>query len=182
MIRSRVQKKTELHKLVVARSDIAQAQRTCQIILEKVTGFGDSLYPPLFHAAVVAYGRPFVDNKSTGVLSRHWSQFPDGKLAETRKKLLQTRHELVAHSDSETRAVYIIPPTEDVPGLPNDRKSVSIRISSYYYPAQQFADAFELCSDLINRLSGRIDELLTELYDSHDLPEKAFRLDFSDGL
>jgi hypothetical protein len=178
----RSKQKKELYKLVVARSDIFQAQRTCQIILEKVTGFGDSLYAPLFYASVISYARPFVDNKSTGVLSRHWSDFSDARLSKTHKTLLKTRHELVAHSDSETRVVHVIPTEANEPGMSKPRNHISVKISSYYYKPQSFADAYDTCNDLIGRLSDRIDELIATLYKDQQMPSASFKLDFTDGL
>ena len=179
----RSKQKKELYKLIVARSDIFQAQRTCQLVLEKVTGFGDAFYAPLFYASVISYARPFVDNKSTGVLSRHWSDFSDSRLSHTHKTLLRTRHELVAHSDSDTRVVHVIPPQANEPGMPPaPRQHTSFKISSYYYKPQSFVDAFDTCNDLINRLSDRIDLLTSALYDGQQLPSASFKLDFADEL
>ncbi|WP_369936421.1 hypothetical protein [Xanthomonas tesorieronis] len=152
------------------------------MILEKVTGFSDSFYAPLFHAAVISYGRPFVDNKSTGVLSRHWSDFTDARLSKTHKTLLKTRHELVAHSDSQTRIVHVIPTSADEPGMSKPRDHVSVKISSYYYKPQLFADGYDTCNYLVGRLSDRIDTLISELYDGLYLPSQSFKLDFTDGL
>ncbi len=178
----RSKQKKELYKLAVARSDITGAQKTCRVILERVSGLGDELYPPLFHAAVVSYGRPFVDNKSTGPLSRHWGDFSDARLRQTHTKLIQTRHELVAHSDSTVRALDIVPPGVKVaPGLPPSQH-VGLKIASYYYPQQMFIDTFDTCADLIGRLNSRIDELLSILYDQVDLPDKLIPLTFDDGL
>lgn len=179
---TRPRQKKELYKLAVARSDIASAQKTCRVILERVSGLGDELYAPLFYAAVVSYGRPFVDNKSTGPLSRHWSDFSDARLRQTHAKLIKTRHELVAHSDSVVRAAEIIPRGVQVaPALPPS-KHVGLRIASYYYPQSMFIDTFDTCADIIGRLNDRIDLLLAALYDEKVLPDKPFPLTFDDGL
>jgi hypothetical protein len=183
MLPTRSKQKKELYKLIVARSDIFQAQRTCRLVLEKVTGFHDAFYAPLFYATVISYARPFVDNKSTGVLSRHWSDFSDGRLSNTHKTLLKTRHELVAHSDSDTRVVHVIPTSANEHGMsPSPREHISFKISSYYYKPQSFVDAFDACNDLIDRLTARIDLLTSELYNGQQIPVDSFRLDFTDGL
>ena len=152
------------------------------MILEKVSGFGDELYLPLFHAVVIAYARPYVDNKTTGVLSRHWTRFSDPELQEVHNDLIKTRHELVAHSDSNARSIKIVPPgyraVESIPAS----EHVGLRISSYYLPGKRFVDAFNACGDLLNRLNPRIEELLAELYDGQQLPSEPFALDFTDGL
>jgi len=179
---SRSKQKKELHKLAVARSDVFSAQKTCRLILERVSGLADELYAPLFYAAVVSYGRPFVDNKSTGALSRHWSDFSDHRLRATHNKLLKTRHELVAHSDSSVRAIHIIPPgSRMAPELPPSA-DISLRIESYYYPQQMFIDTFDTCANLIGRLNGRIDVLLESLYGDRAMPTGPFPLTFDDGL
>ena len=99
------------------------------------------------------------------------------------KTLLKTRHELVAHSDSDTRIVHVIPPDANDPGLPAPpRQHTSFKISSYYYKPQSFVDAFDTCNDLIGRLTDRIDSLATALYDGQQMPSASFKLDFADGL
>lgn len=179
---TRARAKKELFKLVVARSDFLISRKTCKIILERVSGFEDELYAPLFHAAVVAYGRPFVDNKTTGVLSRHWTRFSDPHLQKTHDDLLKTRHELVAHSDSSVRSIKIVPPgyrpNESLPAS----EYVGLTVSSYYYPPQRFVDTFNTCGNLIARLNRRIDELLADLYSDQELPAEPFPLNFDDGL
>ena len=179
---SRSKRKKELNKLAVARSDISNAQKTCRVILERVSGLGDELYAPLFYAAVVSYGRPFVDNKSTGPLSRHWGEFPSTRLRQTHAKLIKTRHELVAHSDVNVRAAEIIP--RGVPAAPTLPPSeyVGLRIASYYYPQSMFIDAFDTCANIIGRLNSRIDTLLSALYDGQEIPDRPFPLTFDDGL
>jgi hypothetical protein len=180
--RTRSDLKKELHKLVVARSDFLVCRKTCKLVLEKVSGFGDELYLPLFHAAVIAYARPYVDNKTTGVLSRHWTRFANPELQQTHDDLLKTRHELVAHSDSKARSIKIVPPGyRAVESLPAS-EHVGLTISSYYLPGKRFVDAYNTCGDLLNRLNPRIDELLSALYDDQQLPPEPFPLDFSDGL
>ena len=179
---SRSKQKKELYKIAVARTDIFSAQKTCRVIIERIDSLEDELYAPLFHAAVIAYGRPFVDNKSTGVLSRHWSNFSDSRLQWTHNQLIKTRHEIVAHSDSNARAVHIIPPSARPKfGLPASN-SVSLKIDSYYYPKQAFSDAFDTCADLMGRFNSRIEELLTTLYGNVDLQNELIPLTFDEGL
>ena len=179
---TRSTQKKELYKLAVARSDVFSAQRTCKLILERVSGLSDQLYAPLFHAAVVAYGRPFVDNKSTGVLSRHWSDFKDQRLRETHAMLLRARHEVVAHSDSAARSMKIVPPGVKPNAAMPASKHVGFYIESYYYGQKIFVDTCDTCSDLIYRLNVRLDELVTELYEGKKLPEAMFPLTFDDRL
>lgn len=179
---SRSKQKKELYKLAAARSDFMSARKSCKIILERVSGLGDELYAPLFHAAIMAYARPFVDNKSTGVLSRHWSEFTDERFRKTHKDLIKTRHEIVAHTDSSVRSIMIIPPGyKPVAGLPAS-EHLGLIINSYYYPRQRFIDCFDTCSNLIGRLNHRLDELLSQLYEHQELPLEPFPLVFDDGL
>lgn len=122
---SRRKKKLELYKLVVARSDISICWRTCELVLERVSGHEDPLFQPLFYAAVISYGRPFEGNKTTGPLSRHWSDYREPRLREMHRRLMETRHGLVAHSDVDVRTMMIHPPGTLLPRASKPTKSVS---------------------------------------------------------
>lgn len=179
---SRGQKKLELYKLSVARSDIAIAQRTCTLVLDTVTSLSHELYQPLFHSTVIAYGRPFEGNKTTGGLPSRWSNFKEVRLREIHKKLMKTRHGLVAHSGLDVRTVDVLPSGHVPSSGMAPMSGVSLKIASYYFPQVMFVDTFDACGDLIPRLTQRINELLEELYESQGLPETPTRLDFSDGV
>ena len=179
---SRRKKKLELYKLVVARSDISICWRTCELVLERVSGHEDPLFQPLFYAAVISYGRPFEGNKTTGPLSRHWSDYREPRLREMHRRLMETRHGLVAHSDVDVRTMMIHPPGTLLPRASKPTKSVSIELAGYFFPRVMFVDTRDACLDLFNRLNERIDVLLDELYESQGLPVVSTNLTFDDGL
>lgn len=145
-----------------------------------VTGLGHELYTPLFNAAVVAYARPFSGNKGTGTLSRHWSEFADQRLRVAHKKLIVTRNQLVAHSDSTVRSVTLVPPGVSFGGKVSD--SVAFRINGYGYGWPVFVDMQDTCSFQIVRMDARIDELLALLYSDAQLPPHEFPLTLDDAL
>ena len=179
---SRSKQKKELYKLLIARSDVFSAHKTCTLLLNRVKGLGDELYAPLFHAAVISYGRPFVDNKSTGVLSKHWGEFQDSRLKNAHARIIKTRHELVAHSDLLARPIDIIPAGAVVADQLEPSAKLGIKITSYYYPRSHFIDMHDTCVDLISRLTERTDLLLSGLYDNLELPSTPFRLVFDEGV
>jgi hypothetical protein len=172
--------KLELHKIVVARSDILSAQQACRLILERVTGLKHELLAPLSQAAVVAYGRPFSGNKGTGTLSRHWSDFPDARLRAVHRKLMDVRNELVAHSDSSVRNVVMVPP--GVQFIGQTSVHMAFRVNAFVLGRPIYVDMDDLCTHQIRRMDERIDELTAQLYHGVPLPPYEFPLTLDDRL
>ena len=100
---SRLQRKKELYKLLIARSDITASLNACKSMLDRVDGMGHELYYPLYSAIVVCYSRPFTNNKPHGALSRKWYTFENALNKKTHGELLKARHELIAHSDMSVK-------------------------------------------------------------------------------
>ena len=176
-------RKRELHKLVVARSDVNAARHACEVLLTRIKDLGDDLYMPLLYAAAISYGRPFSDNRPIGPLPGRWRRFDDPRLQKTHDDLLETRNKLVAHSDPAERTVDIYPPGAPLgkTGLVSGGVSVSIRLGGVFTIAR-FQDVYDTCMDLGGRLNDEVQALLQELYGNRELPKTDFPLTFDDGL
>ena len=182
---SRLQRKKELYKLVVARSDITASLNACKVMLEKVHGMGHELYYPLYSAIVVCYSRPFTNNKPYGSLAKKWYTFEDLLHKKTHKELLKARHELIAHSDMTVKEAMIVPPNVEI-GIKSKKPIVSnyiiVQTTLYYYPRSLFENSKSLCLFQRSRISVEIDNLLEELYEGMDLPNAPFKIRMDNGL
>lgn len=181
----RSQRKKELYKLLIARSDITASLEACKLMLEKVDEIGNKLYYPLYAAIVVCYARPFTENRPYGSLSKRWRKFDSGPMKRTHNKLIQARHQLIAHSDMTTREAMIVPPNV-VMGSKDGKNLTSPEIgvltSMYYFPIDFFKDVYKTTHDLGSRLNTEIDKVVEELYGGMELPNAAFKIRIDEGL
>jgi hypothetical protein len=178
-------RKRDLYRLVVARSDVTAAYYGCELLLERVRGFRDSLYYPLFASVVVCYARPFTRNRPFGPLPQKWARFPDPTLQNAHRKMIKARNELIAHSDTSVRKARIIPPgylaaTHD--GKDFRSEEVGVQVESYYIEIPFFRTALKTASDLGRRLESEIDLMIRELYGGMELPSRPFELRVDEGL
>lgn len=182
---SRLQRKKELYKLLIARSDITASLNACKMMIEVVDGMGHDLYFPLYSAIVVCYSRPFTNNKPHGSLPEKWYSFENKILDNAHKELLRARHELIAHSDMTVKMAMIVPP-----GVEVGRKSknpivsnhIAVQTSLYAYRKLFFEEAYSLCQFQGSRISDEIDILLEELYAGMELPHAPFKIKIDNGL
>jgi hypothetical protein len=182
MQNSRSDKKKELYKLAVARSDITSAMDTCGLMINNVGHLGHDLYEPLFHAIIIAYARPFTRNKPLGPLSKEWPNFSNPDFQETHDELIKARHQFIAHSDEEVRRVEIFPHGSPIQETGLKSGNVGIGVRTIAFPLPRFEHIRALCYDLGYRLNSRIEDLLAELYNGQTLPNKSFQLTFDDDL
>lgn len=182
---SREQQKTDLYRLIVARSDIGAAQSACELFIEMVDDVNHDLYYPLFTSIVVCYARPFTNNKPYGALPGKWENFEDGKMKSTHDALIKARHELIAHSDMAARKAKIVPP-KVVIGYMNERELKSSRIgtqtSFYFFTIPMIKDIPRLTTDIGRRLNAEIEHKLEEIYGDMELPQAKFALRLDNGL
>jgi hypothetical protein len=182
---TRAQQKKDLHKLLIARSDIHAAHSACNLFLKTVKSLSDELYNPLFTAIVVCYARPFTDNKPYGALPKKWSQFEDPKHRELHDDLIKARRELVAHSDVSARKAKITPPGVVVGMLDGKEfRSAKIGVETTYYlfTIPRILDIPPLTAYLGQQLGDEIERVLDELYDGMELPNATFPLRMDNGL
>ena len=179
---TRAHRKRDLHRLVVARSDITAALNACRLLIAEVKAVGDDLYRPLLDAIVVSYSRPFTANKPLGSLPAKWSKFSDPRHQHVHDQILKMRHKFVAHSDPYERSVYIVPPYVPIPGAGTHFVDVGVAVRTTAFEVGHFPDIERTCLDLGSRLNAAVDPLLKELYGSRVLPGAQFQLTIDDGL
>jgi len=174
------QKKKELYKLAVARSDVTAALDTCNLLLPRVKSLKDALYFPLLNAIIVCYARPFTQNKPFGPLSKKWQRFSSKRFQETHEVLLTLRDKTIAHSDLKIRKVFVHPS-----GVPLARTGIvtqglGIAVSNQALPLERIQEVRDLCYDLGYRLNIEAEKMLKSLFGSKHLPPESFELTFDD--
>jgi hypothetical protein len=102
------QTKAQLAQLVRARFDI----KCADAMAIELEALHDDISPRawgLLAGMAVSYGRPFTRSTLFGTIPRRWRTFPGRPdLAEIHKRLLEKRHQLLAHNDeTEHRATVI---------------------------------------------------------------------------
>ncbi|MCU1089834.1 hypothetical protein JAK45_19435 [Stenotrophomonas maltophilia] len=180
---SRRQQKLRLYKLGLARSDFAASRRACELMNVHVRGHDHPLYFHLFSSAVVAYAKPFVDNKSFGSLPNEWRKFEHGWMAQVHSDAIRARHEVIAHNDASVRKMWLLPPGSVPEGIKAaGANGLSLKIEGYYVSGGFFASLFHLCDYQIHRLNGAVDEQLCSLYEGRAIPSDELLLNFDDDL
>lgn len=181
----RSQQKKDLYKLLLARSDVSASLQGCKLLLEKVTQVGDDLYYPLYSSIVVCYARPFTNNEPYGALPNKWAKFDNSVFKDTHDKLIQARHELIAHSDMNVRKAYVVPPgcligIHKLKELRSD--NIGCQVGLYYFPVGFFTKVWDTATDLSCRITKEINRLTDMLYCNMELPLRAFEIRIDDGL
>lgn len=182
---ARSYKKKELSRLLIARSDITAALRSCDLILANVKGIEDETLYPLTAAVVVCYSRPFTVNKPYGCLPAKWTKFADPRFKKAHEKIMEARNTLFAHSDMEARRPQIVPPNSSLKiGGVGDLKSpfISTQVRYALFQIGFFVILKETILDLGRRMQVEIDGLIADLYSGMDLPNAPFHIRIDEGL
>lgn len=178
-------RKKELYKLLIARSDIGAAISATKLMLTTITDMGDDLYYPLLTSIVICYARPFTNNEPYGAIPSRYQRFNNHKLLEIHKKLLSTRHELIAHSDMRIRRAMIVPEGVKIgehQGKAINSANIGTQTSTHFFAIPFFEEVHDTAMLLYGRLNEDIDYLVKELYGDMELPTVAFNLRIDDGL
>jgi len=181
-LQSRADRKKQLYKLIVALKDIVDARHACSLLGKQVNSTASDLYYPLLSSVVLSYSKPFVENKGLGPLSGGWRKFKQRKLQETHDRLLEFRHENIAHNDLSTAQVQIIPPGAKLAGQQTSALGVSWAVSRHVLDPQTFQLIWNTIEDVRIRLMEAIDEEMLILYGLSQLPSDPFPLTFDESL
>jgi hypothetical protein len=176
--------KRELRRLILAHSDIDSCVYACKLLLNVIrpelsrhtgdyAGMDHPMYPPLIDAITISYARPFVSNDGVGVLKGKWTRFANEKRKHAHDLMIQTRHELTAHSDKEIRTVEIVPGEKGARGY---------RIKRYNLSLSTVESCKEHARILARDLQKEIERLLEGLYGGMDIPQQRFELKENEGL
>jgi hypothetical protein len=168
-------KRQDLHRLVVARSDINEALEVARHIINHVSDERDPLWVPLQDAALVAYARPFTSNRPFGNLPSRYEKFGSPQLQDLHQQILELRHKTIAHSDAEIRSVIVVPR-----GVPFGPESIGtpggVVVRTRKLPISLFKDIEAICLDLGRRLNQDADELINKVLASSEIPDHPFDL------
>lgn len=173
-----VHRKKQLHKLIVARADIAAALETGRFFLGMKNAH-DELFYPLVTAMIVCYTRPFTANDPFGPLPSKWSKYDNARYETIHKALMDIRHRAITHSDLSVRKVLIFPPGTVLPDPIN--KSFAKWYAAVNHRLIQPKLLLELdpmLYNLWNRLDIEVQTLMEKLFESKNLPLKEFELTF----
>jgi hypothetical protein len=170
--------KKYLYKIVVARSDITEAMRTCDLFLSKIKSINDELYFPLLCSIIVSYSRPFTSNKPLGKLSTKWGKYKNAKFREKHETILELRDKAMAHSDLDIKKVYICPKGTHNVTTGKKFPGLGVYITNKAFRIQAFKIIRDMCCDLKERLSVEIKRQLDTLYGKQELRPKEFLLDW----
>ena len=156
--RSKYDPRKEIYKLALALKDITAAEITCSG-LKKVILAAEAKLPyevnyAFMTAITTCYARPFVDNKSTGVLQKHWRSFSDPRLQKAHDLIMKARHEVYAHSDSSIARLFIVPSGEVMRGFGRRAPRSSWLFETYEFPPDAIMNIHDCCIDLKERLGG----------------------------
>lgn len=135
-------KRKDLCRLIVALSDIGNAKRLSEFIVDNIT-MGNQLWEPLQDATIISYARPFTKNEPYGPLPKKWLKFQSDSMKRLHDELIELRHQTIAHSDAAVRHVYVYPP-HTAPSLIPDNKTM-FAIRTIKLPPERFIEIAELC-------------------------------------
>jgi len=177
--------KRQLHRLIVAQSDINAARNAWQLLKSNPTQPGHSVHTSLMAAMVISYARPFVSSESFGILPRKWSTYPDSRYQKNHDALLKARNEIVAHSEQSVRKVMIVPPGVRMklhPASSPVSEWISYIVSTYSLPPNVLETLGGMLDDVLKRMFDEIELLLNKLYADRNLPNQEFLLQMDEEL
>ena len=178
--RSHPNPELNLYKLALACKDISAAELTCEgykkVILNTVGKLPYDVNYAFMGSIITSYSRPFVDNKSTGVLPGRWRKFGDPRLQAAHDTMIKARHEVYAHSDSEVSRLWLVPAGAVMKGIGRIAPRASWKFHTYEIPPDAIMDYHDCCKDLKNRLEEEVSTLVEEYCVQKGIPKEEFEL------
>jgi hypothetical protein len=169
-----------LYKLALAHKDISAAELTCEgykkVILNTSGKLPYEVNYAFMGSIVTSYSRPFVDNKSTGVLSGHWRKFDDRRLQAIHDSIIKARHEVYAHSDSNVSRLWLVPAGTLMKGIGRIAPRASWIFHTYEIQPDAIIGYHDCCKDLKNRLQDEVSKLVEEHCDQKGILKEEFEL------
>lgn len=167
----------QLHRLLVAKSDIHDALRATEYFIAEVTTMQHPLFLSFQQMIVVSYSRPFTKTRSGGQISDKYARFPNMPgLQEMHRTLLDARDQHVAHSDAAIRTITIYPRGHKIEHDNRRAADTSYVIANHTFPLETFPIIKELCRHVGGRLDSDARALLNKLCPPADTPGSAFEL------
>lgn len=168
--------KMQLHRLVVARSDIQAAitgAKAVAELAEKGAVRPDLLFA-LWSATVISYGRPFTQSEQTGSLPGKWFKFDDPLRQSLHDEVIAARMQSVAHSDPVARIVHV-----DPPGVGHYPDAFTAGVNFAFHGVPWFAHFCSHAWELNQRMTLEMNDLMQQLYGDRPNPGQRFIVDFT---
>ena len=172
------EKKRNLYRLALARSDIAAAMEGCDHLLREQIDVSHALYWTLHNGIVVSYGRPFTRNRPYGPLDEKWSTFEDPRFAELHALLMDLRHKTVAHSDLAMRKVFIVPAGARMFETGRRNTALGTAVQNWAVPTSTWSEIREHCLELGSSINIEVETELQLLYRGGFYTPQPFELNF----
>lgn len=170
------EKKRNLYRLAIARSDVAAAMAGCRHLIDVRIEAGHPLYWTLHNGIVISYCRPFTRNKPYGPLPAKYSTFDDPELRELHSELLDLRDKCVAHSDYDRRKVFIVPHGAALFDTGRAAKGLGTAVQNWALPLAKWEDVHSLCMELGSSISVDAETELQMLYSGDLYTPEPFEL------
>lgn len=172
-----------LYKLALAHKDITSAELTCEGYKDVILNITGKLPYEVNYAfmgsIITSYSRPFVDNKSTGVLPGRWRKFKDPRLKAAHDMMLKARHEVYAHSDSEVSRLWLVPAGAEMKGIGRTAPRSSWKLHTYEIPPDAIVGFHDCCKDLKDRLQAEVSTLVEDICKREGTPKEEFELEWN---
>jgi len=88
-------------KMVIADLAFKQVVALSEHMMQCHFTARDPLFPPQMCGIAVTYSKNFVSGNDFGPLPERFRKFEDSTLADTHKRLIESRHKIYAHRDTE---------------------------------------------------------------------------------
>jgi hypothetical protein len=177
---SHYNRELNLYKLALAHKDIRAAELTCEgykkLIIDTVGKLPYDVNYAFMGSIITSYSRPFVDNKSSGVLPGRWRKFGDPRLQATHDAIIKARHEVYAHSDSAVSQLWLVPAGSVMKGIGRIAPRASWKFHTYEVPPDAILDYHACCMDLKERLEKEVSTLVEEYCAQKGIQTEEFEL------
>jgi hypothetical protein len=155
----------KLVRLISAFSDMSNSVQAANLLL---SGVPDEFYGHLFQSMVVAYGRPFTENRGVGRIQCDYPNYPDScdpDMRDRHARLLDLRNKFVAHSSAEGTRVQIVPPGVANPRERSAQAHFTFNIGKRTFPEVQFVKWLRVApASFGRRLYSDIEQLLQHAF------------------
>lgn len=132
-------------------------------------GVPDGVYEHLLLSMVVAYGRPFTNNRGIGRIQSDYPNYPkdcgDAEMLERHTRLLDLRNKFLAHSSAEGTRIEVIPPGVPYPPGTSPRPIFDFYLGKRVFRDLRFAEWLRFAPDTFGkRLHADIANLLEQAF------------------
>jgi hypothetical protein len=178
---SRPDPKRELYKLAIAHKDVGAAESLCASYKDLIMSLSGENIPyhtnyAFMSGIVTAYARPFVDNKTVGVLKGPWSRFKSKEMQEAHATMIRMRHQVYAHSDARAMELFVVPPGVMMKGIGRVAPKASWRFVAEELEPMAIVGMHDCCLDLKTRLEEAVAALVDSVAAAEGTTDREFEI------